>query len=93
MIIENPTSSDTTGRPSTTTDSQAQRHERAVAQSLRWAQEAAVNQSFDDALGWLQTVAMVDGPLSPDWQRTQASWRLLAAHQRVNTQTPDVHTP
>jgi hypothetical protein len=84
MIIESPTRPDAkVPSQSTTTDSRAERHERAVAQTLRWAQEAAVSQCFDDALDWLQTVAVVDGPLSPGWQRTQASWRLLAAEQRV----------
>jgi hypothetical protein len=67
---------------STATERRAHRHECAVAQTLRWAQEAAVNQSFDDALEWLQTVTIVDGPLSPDWERTRASWHRLAAQQR-----------
>ena len=83
MSIESPARSDTNiASRSTTTDIRARRHERAVAQTLRWAQEAAVNQSFDDALEWLQTVTIVDGPLSPDWERTRASWRRLAAQQR-----------
>ncbi len=83
MIVESPTRCDTNiDSQSPSIDSRAARHERAVAQTLRWAQEAAASQSFDDALEWLQTVAVVDGPLSPGWQRTQASWRLLAAEQR-----------
>ena len=83
MIVESPTRSDTNiDSRSPTTDSRAARHERAVAQTLGWAQEAAAGQLFDDALEWLQTVEVVDGPLSPGWQRMQASWRLLAAQQR-----------
>jgi hypothetical protein len=94
MIIESSTRADANiARRPMTADSRAQRHERAVAQTLRWAQEAAVSQSFDDALEWLQTVAIVDGPLSPDWQRMQASWRLLAAEQRASAQAPDIYTP
>ena len=83
MIVESHTRSNTNiDSLFPTADSRAARHERAVAQTLRWAQEAAAGQSFDDALEWLQTVAVVDGPLSPGWQRTQASWRLLAAQRR-----------
>ena len=59
-----------------------ERHERAVANTLCWAQEAAGYKAFRDALEWLHVVELVDGALTPDWERTQASWRLLAAQQQ-----------
>jgi queuine/archaeosine tRNA-ribosyltransferase len=61
-----------------TPHSREARHKRAVAQTLRWAQEAASREAFSDALAWLNVVKVVDGALTPDWQRTQTSWRLLA---------------
>ena len=39
-------------------------------------------EAFSDALKWLHLVELVDGALTPDWERTQASWRLLVAQQR-----------
>ena len=41
--------------------SDAERHRRAVAQSLRFAQEAATRGDFDDAPEWLGVVEIVDG--------------------------------
>jgi queuine/archaeosine tRNA-ribosyltransferase len=80
MIIESPTRSDNNiPTQSTAPDSRQERHERAVAQTLRWAQEAATRGAFSDALEWLDVVRVVDGALNPDWQRTQTSWRLLVA--------------
>ena len=55
-----------------------ERHERDVC----WAQEAAAEEAFSDALEWLHLVELVDGALTPRWERTQASWRVLAAQQR-----------
>ena len=68
--------------PWMTPRSQQERHERAVANTLGWAQEAAAHEAFSDALKWLHLVELVDGALTPDWERTQASWRLLIAQQR-----------
>lgn len=80
MTIQGPTHSD----PIATRQSsrEEERHTRAVAQTLSWAQEAAACDAFDDALEWLRTVEVVDGALSPRWQRTQASWHLLLAQRR-----------
>ena len=85
MSIESPTTLDTAipnHGPSMTPRSRQERHERAVANTLCWAQEAAAHEAFSDALEWLQVVELVDGALTPDWARTQASWRLLVAQQR-----------
>jgi hypothetical protein len=59
-----------------------ERHERAVAQTLGWAREAANRGDVGDALEWLRVVEVVDGALPPDWERRQTSWRLLAVRQR-----------
>jgi hypothetical protein len=56
----------------------AERHERAVARTLGWAQEAAEREAFGEALEWLHMVERIDGALPPDWERRQASWRLMA---------------
>lgn len=50
------------------------RHERAVAQSCQLAQGAADVGNFEDALGWLKAVEMVDGPLAPEWDAKRALW-------------------
>ena len=50
------------------------RHGRAVARSLAFAQEAAAEGDFVNAVGWLRVVQAVDGGLSPDWNRTLAGW-------------------
>ena len=50
------------------------RHGRAVARSLGFAQEAAAEGDFVNAVGWLQVVQAVDGGLPPHWERTLAGW-------------------
>ena len=85
MSIESPPSSTPSSRnhgPWMTPRSRPERHERAVANTLCWAQEAAAEEAFSDALEWLHLVELVDGALTPRWERTQASWRVLAAQQR-----------
>jgi hypothetical protein len=54
-----------------------QRHESAVAQTLRWAHEAAESGDFRDALEWLHLVEVVRGNLPHGWDLTQESWRYL----------------
>ena len=85
MSNESPTAFDTiipNHGPSTTPRSRQERHERAVANTLCWAQEAAAHDAFGDALEWLRVVELVDGALTPGWERTRASWRLLHAQQQ-----------
>jgi hypothetical protein len=50
------------------------RHERAVARSLAFAQDAAAEGDFANAVGWLQVVQAVDGGLPPEWERTLTGW-------------------
>jgi hypothetical protein len=85
MSIESPTTLDTAipnHGPWMTRRGRQERHERAVANTLCWAREAAAHEAFNDALEWLHVVELVDGALTPGWEQTQASWRLLAAQQR-----------
>jgi hypothetical protein len=58
-----------------------ERHEHAVAQTLRWARDAADGEDFSEALQWLLVVEVIDGTLAPGWQRTQERWRRLSAER------------
>lgn len=50
------------------------RHERAVARSLGFAEAAAGDGDFVNAVGWLRVVEAVDGNLPEKWQRALADW-------------------
>jgi hypothetical protein len=54
------------------------RHARAVAQSLRFAQEAADRGDYREALSWLGAVEAADGALSPEWKQTRGLWQQQA---------------
>ncbi len=79
MTIRSPTRSGRIARQQSS--GHEERHNRAVAQTLSWANEAAAREAFDDALQWLRTVEVVDGELSQGWQRTKTSWRLMRVQQ------------
>lgn len=51
-----------------------ERHKQAVAQSLRWAEDAAASRDFKHALAWLTVVEAVDGALPPEWEQARTSW-------------------
>src|SRR6188472_2407093 len=72
MSVESRTAFDTIPNhgPGMTHRSRQERHERAVANTLCWAQEAAAHEAFSDALEWLNVVELVDGALTPGWERT-----------------------
>ncbi|MGO9906806.1 MAG: hypothetical protein ACLP4R_04735 [Solirubrobacteraceae bacterium] len=53
---------------------EAERHERAVANTLGFAQEAAAKGDFAGALEWLGVVEIVDGALPAGWERKRALW-------------------
>jgi hypothetical protein len=53
----------------------AERHERAVANTLGFAREAAASGDFAGALEWLGVVEIVDGALPAGWELTRAVWR------------------
>jgi hypothetical protein len=52
----------------------AERHQRAVANTLGLAREAAVSGHFAAALEWLAVVEIVDGALPTGWELTRALW-------------------
>jgi hypothetical protein len=52
-----------------------QRHQRAVAQSFRFAQEAADRGALGEALEWLTVVDYVDDGLPAEWERARACWQ------------------
>jgi len=52
----------------------AERHERAVANTLGLAREAAAKGDFAGALEWLVVVEIVDEALSAGWELTRTSW-------------------
>ncbi len=53
----------------------AEAHARAIARSLRFAQEAADQGNYREALSWLGVVEATDGGLSPVWRRTRVVWQ------------------
>ncbi len=53
----------------------ARKHDRAVRQSLGLACEAAGVGQFGDALAWLRTVEIVDGPLAAEWADRRNRWQ------------------
>jgi hypothetical protein len=61
-----------------------ERHEHAVAQTLRWARDAAAGQDFGEALEWLAVIEAIDGTLAPGWERTQERWRRLGAERGIH---------
>ena len=52
----------------------AERHERALANTLGFAREAAAKGDFAGALEWLGVVEIVDGALPAGWEQTRALW-------------------
>lgn len=57
----------------------SERHQRAVEQSLSWAQSAADAGDLCDALGWLDTVLSVDGVLPGPWRERHGQWQQALA--------------
>ncbi len=65
----------------------AERHQRAVANTLGFAREAAAKGDFAGALEWLGVVEIVDGALPVGWEQTRASWlRAQASGERTHQQ-------
>ena len=52
----------------------ADRHQIAVLSSLRCADESAAGGDYRDALAWLRTVEVVDGPLPVAYEHKRAAW-------------------
>ena len=57
-------------------------HERAVAQTLGWADEAAARGDHADALSWLKVLDAIGEQLSHEYQSKRESWRLSLRTKR-----------
>jgi hypothetical protein len=53
----------------------AARHQRVVAQSDRFAAQAAGRGALGEALEWLGVVELVDERLPTGWERARAGWQ------------------
>jgi hypothetical protein len=53
-----------------------ERHERAVARTLEFAEEAAGRGDFPDALAWLQTLEAIGRVLPMEYLSKREAWRL-----------------
>ena len=54
----------------------AARHERAVAQTLEWADQAAARGDHADALAWLNLLETMGHRFSNEYQRKREKWRV-----------------
>ena len=54
-------------------------HLRAVANTLRWAEESATRGRYADALGWLKVLDVIGEELPADYQTKRAEWRRALA--------------
>jgi hypothetical protein len=63
-------------------------HERAVANTLGFAREAAARGDFAGALEWLGVVEIVDGALPAGWELTRASWLRSQASEEEEREQP-----
>jgi hypothetical protein len=52
------------------------RHEQAVANTLRWARQAADDGDFADALGWVRVLESIGEPLSDEDKARRDAWRV-----------------
>ena len=50
-------------------------HQRVVAQSFRFARQAAGRGALGEALGWLGVVELVDERLPAWWERARGCWQ------------------
>ena len=51
-----------------------ERHQAAVARTLRWADEAAARHDFRDALAWLKTLEAIGETLPDHYLHMQEAW-------------------
>jgi hypothetical protein len=51
-----------------------EREERARAETLGWAQEAADRGDLSEAIDWVYVAELTHGPLPEAWDRTRSVW-------------------
>jgi hypothetical protein len=64
------------------------RHERAVARTLEFAEEAASRGDFSEALAWLETLDAIGRRLPSEYASKRLEWRLAVADQRSQRPAP-----
>jgi len=50
------------------------KHRAAVANTLGWADDAARQGDYAEALAWLETLVAVGEPLTPEYRAKRAAW-------------------
>jgi len=58
------------------------KHERAVAQTLEWADQAAGRGKYADALAWLKMTEAIGDRLSGAYEEKRRHWRAALRHSR-----------
>lgn len=58
-----------------------ERHRRAVANTLRWADESAAAGDFAEALAWLATLEAIREPLPDAYQHKRTAWARSATER------------
>jgi hypothetical protein len=58
------------------------RHERAVARTLEFAEEAASRGHLSDALAWLETLEAIGRRLPDEYVSKRLEWRLAVTDDR-----------
>ena len=51
------------------------KHRAAVANTLGWADDAARQGDYAEALAWLETLVAVGEPLTPEYRAKRAAWQ------------------
>jgi hypothetical protein len=58
------------------------RHERAVARTLEFAEEAASRGDFSEALAWLETLDAIGRRLPSEYASKRVEWQIAVADDR-----------
>jgi hypothetical protein len=62
------------------------RHAAAVANTLRWADDAAACGDHADAVSWVETVLAIGDELPEEYAAKRDIWRRKLARERANAQ-------
>ncbi len=53
----------------------AEKHHRAVMNTLSWADQSAADGDYADAVAWLDTITAIGDPLPTPYAARRASWQ------------------